>query len=115
MRELIQKWVDRLLCDLGWEVNIVSDLSSDGVRGESFSTPCNRTGTIRFSPEMVALEGTACHEVCHLLIGDLQAAAEKLADQLPAGSKPLAASMINTATERTVEAMVLAFRKAYKE
>ena len=113
---LLEKWIERLVPDPGWDIQLVADRSIEGHhRADSCSIPANRTATIRYNPEITARNDTACHEVLHVVLGGLTLAADNAADELSEQAARMCRMMLSTGKESAVEMLTLAFLKAYKE
>lgn len=109
-------WIERLMPDPGWDIQLVADRSIEGHRrAETFSLPANRTATIRYNPEIAARNDTACHEVLHVVLGGLALAADNAADELSEQAARMCRMMLSEGKENAVEMLTLAFLKAYEE
>lgn len=112
--DLFRRWVDRLL-ESGWDLNFVADRSYVDAYADVETIPANRRATIRYNPEHLPRNSTACHEICHILVSHLVLAVDNVVAALDEPARNIAKPRLIHEEEETVEAMERAFLKAYEE
>jgi len=114
-RDEIARWAALLIVDPGWKVEARADCDMPGGDTASISIMDQyRRATITYNPYQRPTSMICCHEVLHILVIDLQRAAESASDALTEPAKDLAWRAISLAKERTCTALSLAVIEAFR-
>ena len=109
--KLFGKWCKRLLIETKWRCKTLADpnLDKDDVATVTYKSEY-RTATFHYRPGSQPENNTACHEVVHLSLARVWAAAEKLLAEDQAGK-----DWFEAVLEESVEEIANAFLAAYGE
>jgi len=109
---LFEKWFGRLITDPGWTMHAVGDDHLETPASYTVIRP-HRQVVFRYRPTHTPSDIIACHEICHLFLGEMQRWADHCFEELPDPARRLAHKGMSDALEQAADDLARAFMQAY--